>query len=467
MAKPRLIPGSTIDGFLIGETLHTGGMAILWKVTRPDITMPLVMKVPLLFEGEDPSAIVSFEMEQMILPRLSGRHVPKFIAAGDFTVQPYIVMEYVEGRTLLTRLNEFPLAYDESINIAARVAAAIDDVHRQNVIHLDIKPSNILIQPDGNVVLIDFGLAHHTQLPDLMDEEFRLPYGTAPYMAPEQVLGTRRDPRSDIFALGVLIYFLSTGVRPFGDPQSLKGLKKRLWKAPVPPRKLRPDYPPWLQEIVLHCLEVDPAARYPTAAQVGFDLQNPDQIELTARAEKTEAPSFWEGLKAKFNQNTIDRLAHTAMSDQSAGAPIIMVAVDLTESSDALSQALRLNVERLLMTAPQARIACVNVLKQSRLTIDRTLDESGHNKHISRLVGLKHWAAPLHLPDHKITYHVLEAIDPAEALLDYARSNHVDHIVMGARARSMQRKLLGSISAAVAPSAPCTVTVVRPRSSST
>lgn len=463
MVKPRLIPGSTIDGFLVGEILHTGGMAVLWKVTHPDITVPLVMKIPLLFEGEDPSAIVSFEMEQMILPRLSGRHVPRFIAAGDFSVQPYIVMEYIEGQTLLKRLPDLPLGYDEVANIAARVATAIDDVHRQNVIHLDIKPSNILFRPDGEVVLIDFGLAHHTQLPDLMDEEFRLPYGTAPYMAPEQILGTRRDPRSDIFALGVLIYFLSTGVRPFGDPQSLKGLKKRLWKPPVPPRKLRQDYPLWLQEIVLHCLEVDPAARYPTAAQVGFDLQNPDQIQLTARAERTKAASFWDAMKGKFNQNTIDRLQRNAMSDQSAGAPIIMVAIDLSDSPDPLSQALRINVERLLTTAPHARIACVNVLKQSRLSIDRTLDESGHNKHINRLVGLKYWAEPLHLPDHKMTYHVLEAIDPADALLDYAQSNHVDHIVMGARAQSFQRKILGSVSAAVASRAPCTVTIVRPR----
>ncbi len=223
MAKPRLETGSTLDGFLIGEVLHTGGMAMLWKVTRPDLDGPLVMKVPLLFEGEDPSAIVSFEMEQMIMPRLSGPHVPKFIAAGDFTVQPYIVMEYLEGQPLLKRLKEVPLPYDEVVRIATRVATALDDIHRQNVIHLDVKPSNIMFRPTGEAVLIDFGLAHHTQLPDLMDEEFRLPYGTAPYMAPEQILGTRRDPRSDIFALGVLIYFLSTGVRPFGDPQTLKG----------------------------------------------------------------------------------------------------------------------------------------------------------------------------------------------------------------------------------------------------
>ncbi len=352
-------------------------MAILWKVTRPDITMPLVMKVPLLFEGDDPSAIVSFEMEQMILPRLSGRHVPRFIAAGDFTVQPYIVMEYIQGQTLLKRLPDLPLGYEEVASLAARVATAIDDVHRQNVIHLDIKPSNILFRPNGEVVLIDFGLAHHTQLPDLMDEEFRLPYGTAPYMAPEQILGTRRDPRSDIFALGVLIYFLSTGVRPFGDPQSLKGLKKRLWKAPVPPRKLRQDYPLWLQEIVLHCLEVDPAARYPTAAQVDSIYKIPDQIELT-RARGTDRSRIVLGRDERKIQSEHHRSASTKRDvGPVAGAPIIMVAIDLPDSPETLSQALRANVERLLTTAPHARVACVNVLKQSRLAIDRTLDESG------------------------------------------------------------------------------------------
>ncbi len=107
--------------------------------------------------------------------------------------------------------------------------------------HLDVKPSNIMFRPTGEAVLIDYGLAHHRALPDLMQEEFRLPYGTAPYMAPEQVLGIRSDQRSDLFALGALMYFFATGTRPFGDPQKLKGLKRRLWKDPVPPRKLNPD----------------------------------------------------------------------------------------------------------------------------------------------------------------------------------------------------------------------------------
>ncbi len=110
-----------------------------------------------------------------------------------------------------------------------------------------------------------------------------------------------------------------------------------------------------------------------------------------------------------------------------------------------------------------ARLACVNILKINRISLDSTLDESGNNKHVQRLVELKNWAANLRLPEGAVTFHVLEAVSPADAILQYARNNLVDHIVMGARAASAMRSLLGSVSAEVAGNAPCTVTVVRSR----
>ena len=461
MVKPSLQPGATIDGFRIEERIHQGGMAALWRVSRPGTDLPMLMKIPFMAEGADPAAIVNFEMEQMILPRLSGSHVPKFIA-GDLGVQPYLVMERIPGKTLLERLPELPLAYAEAVEIAARIAAALDDLHRQHVIHLDVKPSNVMFRPDGDVVLIDFGLSRHDQLPDLIQEEFHLPLGTAPYMSPEQLLGVRSDPRSDVFALGALLYFFTTGVRPFGQRETVRAMRRRLWRDPVPPRGLRPDYPPWLQEIVLRCIEIEPAWRYPTATQLAFDLSHPDQVKLTKRAERLRQDPLATVLRRRFNKDLARTILAPATAAHLASAPIVAVAIDLTEGTPPLNDALRRTAERILATLPSARLACINVLKIGRVTLDSTLDEQGHNKQIDRLVALRHWAEPLKLGSHRLTAHVLEAVDPAHALLDFAKVNHVDHIVIGARQNSLMRTLLGSVSARVAAEAPCSVTVVRP-----
>jgi len=462
VTKPSVQPGAVIDGFKIGECVHHGGMATLWSVTHPGIAAPLLMKIPRMAEGEDPAAIVSFEMEQIILPRLSGPHVPAYFGTGDFARQAYVVMERIPGKTLYSRLGELPLAYEEASAIVGKIALALADLHRQNVIHHDIKPSSIMFRPGGEAVLIDFGLSHHNHLPDLLQEEFRLPYGTAPYMAPERLLGVRDDPRSDLFSLGVLLYFFTTGERPFGESETLRGMRRRLWRDPVPPRKLKPDYPPWLQEIVLRCLEIEPVWRHPTASQLAFELAHPDQVKLTARSERLKRDPLSTVLRRRFNRELTHPKARSDLAAQLASGPIVAVALDLVEGSDALNEALRVTSERILATLPSARLACLNVLKLGRLTIDRTLDEEGKNKHIDRLVTLRHWAQPLRLDENRLTVHVLEAVDPAAAILEFAAVNHVDHIVIGARQHSLARMLLGSVSAKVAAEAPCTVTVVRP-----
>jgi nucleotide-binding universal stress UspA family protein len=463
MNRASIESGATLDGYLIGERVHRGGMASIWAVTHPKISGPLLMKLPVMSEGVDPAAIVGFEMEQMILPRLTGPHVPRYIAQGDFSLQPYLVMERIPGTSLLPTLNHLPLPWPAVAALGRSIATALDDIHRQHVVHLDVKPSNLLTRPTGEIVLIDFGLAHHDELPDLMGEEFRLPYGTAPYMAPEQVLGHRRDPRSDQFALGVLMYFFLTGIRPFGDPLRLSGLKRRLWRDPVPPRRLQPDCPPWLQEVILRCLEVHPAWRFPTAGHLTLALQHPDQVKLTARAEKLKQDPFTITLRRRFadHQLAIPKARTPARHD--GDAPILAVAIDLAPEAAPIAASLSTMVLRMLATLPGARVACLNVLKQGRITLDETLDAQGRNIHHQRLVQLRAWALPLELEEGRLTYHVLESTDPASAILQYANANHVDHLVIGARASSLRRTLLGSVSSQVAAQAPCTVTVVRSR----
>lgn len=463
MARAKLNPGDVIDGFTLADVAHRGGMARLWHVTHPDYHVPLLMKVPELGEGGDPATIVGFEMEQMILPRLSGPHVPHFVANGDFAVQPYLVVEQLPGTSLYPLLQRLPLPPAEVAEIGAKIATALVSLHHQKVVHLDIKPSNVMFRETGEAVLVDYGLARHLELPDLMDEEFRLPYGTAPYMAPEQILGHRSDFRSDIFALGALLYFFATGRRPFGDPQRLKGLKRRLWRDPYPPRALNGDIPLALQEVILRCLEINPARRYPSAAQLAVDLNDLDHVALTPRAAKMKRDSWSVVLKRRFNPDPMDMVKPDKAPGQLYDAPIIAAAIDLSGSGPELLETLRITVGRAVEKTPNARIACLYVRKVNRLALDTSLDETGSNKHVKRLVELKNWAARLDAPEGGVTFHVLEAVSPAQAILEFARENHVDHIVMGARAETTMRSLLGSVSGEVAAHAPCTVTVVRNR----
>jgi serine/threonine protein kinase len=465
-ALAPLRAGRVIDGFTLQEHLHQGGMAHLWRVTHPAHTQfPLIMKVPRIKGGADPATIVGFEVEMMIMPMLAGVHVPRFVAKGDFARQPYIVMELIPGHSLRPRLDTAPLPLAEVVDLGMRVATALHDLHRQHVVHLDVKPSNILFRPDGNAVLVDYGLSRHDHLPDLLDEEFMLPMGTGPYMSPEQVQFVRNDPRSDLFALGVMLYALATGERPFGQPTSVAGLRRRLYTEPTPPRALRPDMPPWLQEVILRCLEVDPAQRWPSAAQLALALQEPEQIELTERAHKAGSAGRWRTLRRWLASVGSEPRTTVSAGEQVARNPIVMAAVDVDNAGEALLEQLRETVRRILSTEPGARLACVSVMRTARIGMDELVDEEGRSHHVRQLVGLKHWARPisqaLDLGHGRLTFHVLEAPDPAAAIIDFAQRTQVDHIVMGARGNSALRRYLGSISSQVVAQSECTVTVVR------
>src|SRR4029453_16482791 len=170
------------------------------------------------------------------------------------------------------------------------------------------------------------------------------------YMAPERLLGVRDDPRSDLFSLGVLLYFFTTGERPFGESETLRGMRRRLWRDPYPPRALRADYPPWLQEVVLRCLEIEPVWRYPTASQLAFDLTHPDQVRLTARSERIKRDPLSVAWRRRFNQGVMAPRAKSDVAEQIASSPIVAVALDTAEGAPELNEALRITTERILAT---------------------------------------------------------------------------------------------------------------------
>lgn len=459
MAKAQLSPGMIIDGFRLDERLHRGGMAMIWRVSRDDIDFPIVMKAPFLDYEGDLSLLVGFEVEQMIMAELKGPHVPRWMANGDIGVQPYIVMEYIESPTLLRRIHEAKLSIQEATRFAIAIGEALGDLHQQHVLHLDLKPANVLFRPTGEAVLIDFGLSRHEHLPDLLEEQFHRPTGTTEYMAPEQLLRVRSDRRSDLFALGAILYQLSTGELPFGAPGRIKQVRQRVWRDPVPPRTLRPEISPALQEVILKCLEPMPDARYASAEDLVFDLRHLDLVALTERAERRERADFGIAFRRWLSSGKIMRAIAASATKPPRPPPILLVAVDLRAGLDDFREALLDAAVQVLANMPGARLACLNVMQTSLIAIDENVDKAGENIHVQRLAQLRKFAAPLGLPRGKVTFHLIESRNVAAGIIDFAQSNKVDHLIIGAPAAG--GTAASRLSAQITAEAPCTVTVVR------
>jgi len=457
--------GAVLDGFVIESCVHAGGMAHIYRVHYADGApdpFPMVMKVPRMTAGDGAENIVSFEVEHQIMQALAGPHVPRLVAAGDLERTPYLVMEYVPGRILQDWLDapELP-PVDEVVRLGAAMAHAVHSLHQQNTVHLDLKPANVLIRPDGSAVLLDFGLSCNALYPDLLAEQLRKAVGSPAWIAPEQVVGVRGDPRSDIFAIGVILYQLLTGKLPFGAPQTTGGLRQRLWMDPPPPRQRRPELPPWLQEVVLRCLAQEAAQRYPSAAHLAFDLLHPDQGAVTARGLATEGPGGWVHFKRWLKAAGMHYQPSPLPVRQIEEVPIVMVAVPHQDASDATLYSLRQAAARSLGTRPGARLACVTVISPG-LTSSTRDEDSETSVHRRYMAQLHQWLQPLDLTGHQTSCHVIEASDVAQALLHYAVGNRVSVIVMGAATHGLKtQRFVATVPIKVAMAAPCTVILVK------
>ena len=465
----RLEAGTELDGFRIGDCLHAGGMAHIYQVTYADARpapFAMVMKVPRMTAGDGAENIVGFEVEHQILQVLQGTHVPRFVAAGDLVHLPYLVMEHVQGQTLQQRLDTLTqershASVAELSRLGAAIARAAHSLHQQNTCHLDLKPANVLLHPDGHAVLLDFGLSCHAHYPDLLAEELRQAVGSPAWIAPEQVVGVRGDPRSDIFAIGVMLFELATGELPFGNPQTQGGMRQRLWMDPTPPRRLRADLPEWLQEVVLRCLAPEAAKRYPSAAHVAFDLEHPEQVKVTKRGQQVQGTPFFTHLKRWFKAAGMHYQPSPLPSQQIEEVPILMVAIPHQDVSDATLYSLRQAVARSLGIRPGARLAVVTVISPNQSSTSESAN-SETTLHRQYLTMLHQWAQPLDLAQHQTSFHVLEASDVANAIVRYAEGNHVSMIVLGAATHGLQlQRFVATVPIKVAMEAPCTVILVK------
>jgi len=459
--------GGEVGGYRIGERIHVGGTGNLFRVTPaygPDPGFPLLMKLPLVGHGQPSVSVVGFEMELMILPALAGPHVPRFVAAGDLTTLPYLVMEWVEGESLAAIAGAAPIPAAEVTRIGAAIADALHSLHAQETIHLDLKPENVILRANGEAVLIDFGFAHHARYPDLLAEERYFAAGSGRYVSPEQLRDRRNDPRSDIFALGVILYELATGELPFGAPATLTGMRDRLWRVPVPPRAHHSEVPAWLQEVILRCIEPEPRLRYQSPAHVAFDLRHHDQVALSERAHHASAPRFLTQFGRWWRSREYSLPAPEPRREAPAGkrAPVILVAVDTTHLEDVRHASIQWTTRQVLTLNDEYRVMCVSVVKAPPVGGGGTFDATTSGRHLEHLARLRHWVEPLSLPAERLSLHVIEAADPSATLVDLARQNNVDLIVLGAPGPGQAALAWWrSVASGVTANAHCSVHVVR------
>jgi serine/threonine protein kinase len=439
--------GTEIDGFTVGELLHRGGMGTVHRVSRSGESDRLVLKAPLLGSTAASESIIGFETEATILPTLKGPHVPRFIAAGDLARTPYVVIEWIEGPTLGERLARGPLPPAQMAEIGAAIADALHSIHQQGVIHLDLKPTNVVLRPDGIAVLIDFGVAHHARYPDLLAEETRFRAGSAPYVSPEQLLGTREDRRSDLFALGVVLYEGLTGKLPFGEPET--DVRNRFWLDPEPPCVAAPEVAPWLQEIVLRCLEPRAEQRYQSAGHLAFDLRHPEQVALTERARKNRRAGIASHLRRFFRARAEHGARLRKPDALTHETPIVLVAVDTEHLDDERHPAIYATIAQTLAQSTEYRLLCLSVIPPF----------ASSQEH---LVRLRDWTEPLALPVQRLSLHAVESDSPAETIVELASHNNVDLVVLGGPSEG-GRAWSQSVASSVSAKAPCSVHVVRVR----
>ena len=455
--------GKVIDGFVIGKEVHRGGMASLFTATKEGIDVPILLKIPRVGKDQPVESLIGFETELTILRSLKSPYVPKFLGAGNMATRPYIAMERVEGRPLEDFIKEGKVfSIDEVVKIGADLAQAVQSLHSQDAIHLDIKPENILIDDKGKLTIIDFGLSHHARYPDLLAEEMRKGVGSAPYISPEQVAGIRSDSRSDIYSIGAIMYELLTGELPFGNPQTMSGLRRRMWAEPFPPRAIRREIPRWLQEVVLRCLEPRAADRYQSAARLRQVLRDPEGVTLTARADRVEPPSFWQNLKGMFKAAGYEPYPSPRPSMGDYEAPLMIAAIDTRQSDEDLRERMQLTAKKLLLAYPESRLVCISTISSTPTFEGNQEKETASGIVRGHLVQLMDWAKPLKLPPERISYHVLEAMDPASRIVEFAKDNDASLIMIGASHKLPNKVTPWRTSMTkIVEEAPCSVHIVR------
>ena len=272
------------DRYRIDAVVGRGGMGSVFRVTDRRDKGTYALKVLHAAGGPGSASLKRFRREAEMLARIAHPAVPRIRDFGVLDESMYLVTDFIDGsnlRSVIASKGALPIA--EVVRIGVAIAECLNAAHEYGVVHRDVKPHNVMLTPQGDVRLIDFGVARDAAVNATAITATGNTVGTPQYMAPEQFNALRIDARADIYSLGVLLFEASTGRLPFyGDTPVAVGMK-HVHEAPPHPRALRSDMPMLLDRVILKCLEKNPADRYPTAADVAGDLRRSAVAKRTVK----------------------------------------------------------------------------------------------------------------------------------------------------------------------------------------
>ena len=285
--------GDKLDQYELTELIARSGMASIFKaVDRLNGGATVAIKVPYAQFESDVVFYSRFEREEQVGRRLDHPNIIKVLTPARKS-RMYIAMEYVEGVSLRALMRDKqPLETEKALDIACQICEALVYMHSQGVVHRDLKPENILITDEGRVKIMDFGIALDESARRLTWSGLSSTIGTPDYMAPEQVSGRRGDVRTDIYALGTILYEMLTGNLPYSGPNVYTVMRSKTAEDPQPPTAFKPDLDPHLEELVLHAIERNPRERYASAVQMLEELRDPSRVVIKGRAKRLHPRSL-------------------------------------------------------------------------------------------------------------------------------------------------------------------------------
>jgi serine/threonine protein kinase len=293
-------PGTMIDFYRVESQVARSGMASIFRAVDTRDGRLVALKIPHPDMEADPILFDRFQREAAIGEKLQHPHVMR-VYGGEKRSRVYMVMEWCEGRLLRQVLSEGRIGADRAIRITLEVLDALEYIHEQGVIHRDLKPENIMVDAQDNIKLIDFGIAGDAAARRLTYANFTATLGTADYISPEQIKGKRGDGRSDIYAMGVILYEMLTGKQPFVGSTPMEVMNDRLLNYPMPPSVAEPSISPQLQEVLYRAMERDPRNRYARAADFAHDLEHLDAVGVADRPEL----HAWQKRKSQLPRNIL------------------------------------------------------------------------------------------------------------------------------------------------------------------